>query len=292
MKEMLTTKELADLLRLNEKKIYQLVKEGGLPHVNIAGKWLFPEGHIRRWIDENVQRGKDILIMGSDDILLARFLSVYNREKFPETLTFYSSLGSLRGIHALARKKGQACCTHLLDMETGEYNLPILSRVLSGQRYVVVNLWHRKQGLILQKGNPLGIKGLKDVIEKKARFINRNEGSGTRILLEYLLKEKGSDNKEITSFANEVNTHLEVALKVFFGEADVGLSIEYVAYLFPLDFVPLKEERFDLVVPRELWSTKVMQDLIACIDPVQISRLSHTLPGYNLKDTGKIIFES
>jgi len=289
---MLTTKELADLLRLNEKKIYQLVKEGGLPHVNIAGKWLFPEGHIRRWIDENVQRGKDILIMGSDDILLARFLSVYNREKFPETLTFYSSLGSLRGIHALARKKGQACCTHLLDMETGEYNLPILSRVLSGQRYVVVNLWHRKQGLILQKGNPLGIKGLKDVIEKKARFINRNEGSGTRILLEYLLKEKGSDNKEITSFANEVNTHLEVALKVFFGEADVGLSIEYVAYLFPLDFVPLKEERFDLVVPRELWSTKVMQDLIACIDPVQISRLSHTLPGYNLKDTGKIIFES
>ena len=289
---MLTTKELADLLRLNEKKIYQLVKEGSLPHVNIAGKWLFPEQHIRRWIDENVQRGKDVLIMGSDDILLARFLSTYNRDKFPETLTFYSSLGSLRGIHALAQKKGQACCTHLLDMETGEYNLPILSRVLSGQRYVVVNLWHRKQGLILKQGNSLGIKGLKDVIEKKARFVNRNEGSGTRMLLEYLLKEKGWDKKEITSFVNEVNTHLEVALKVFFGEADVGLGIEYVAHLFSLDFVPLKEERFDLVVPREIWSTKVMQGLIACIDPVQISRLSRTLPGYNLKDTGKIIFES
>lgn len=292
MKEMLTTKELADLLRLNEKKIYQLVKEGDLPHVNIAGKWLFPEWHIRRWIDENVQRGKDILIMGSDDILLARFLSVYNREKFPETLTFYSSVGSLGGIHALAKKKGQACCTHLLDMETGEYNLPILSRILAPQRYVVVNLWHRQQGLIVKKGNPLGIKGLKDVIEKRARFVNRNEGSGTRMLLEYFLKENGRNKEEITSFSNEVNTHLEVALKVFFGEADVGLGIEYVAHLFPLDFVSLKEERFDLVVPKELWSTKVIQGLIADIDPVRISRLSHTLPGYDLKDTGKIIFES
>ena len=157
---------------------------------------------------------------------------------------------------------------------------------------MVVNLWHRKQGLILKQGNSLGIKGLKDVIEKKARFVNRNEGSGTRMLLEYLLKEKGWDNKEITSFANEVNTHLGVALKIFFGEADAGLGIEYVAHLFSLDFVPLKEERFDLVVPRELWSTKVIQGLIAYIDPVQISRLSRTLPGYNLKDTGKIIFES
>ncbi len=291
MKEMLTTKELADLLRLNEKKIYQLVKEGDLPHVNIAGKWLFPERHIRRWIDENVQREKDILIVGSDDILLARFLSIYNREQFPESLTFYSSLGSLRGIHALSRKKGQACCTHLLDMETGEYNLPVLSRILSPQRYVVVNLWHRKQGLIVEKGNSIGIKGLEDMIEKKARFVNRNEGSGTNRLLEYLLKEKGLNREEIIS-DNEVNTHLEVALKVFFGEADVGLGIEYVAHLFSLDFVPLKEERFDLVVPKELWSTKVIQRLITFIDPVRITRLSHTLPGYDLKDTGKIIFEN
>ncbi|MEA1935849.1 MAG: helix-turn-helix transcriptional regulator [Thermodesulfobacteriota bacterium] len=292
MKEMLTTKELADLLRLNEKKIYQLVREGGLPHVNIAGKWLFPEWHIRRWIDENVQREKDVLIMGSDDILLERFLSFYNRKKFPEALTFYSSLGSLRGIHALSQKKGHACCTHLLDMETGEYNLPILSRVLSRQRYVVVNLWHRKQGLILKKGNSLGIKGLKDVIEKKARFVNRNEGSGTRTLLEYFLREKGLPEKDIMGFTDEVNTHVEVALKVFFDEADVGLGIEYVTHLFSLDFVPLKEERFDLVVPKELWSTKIIQELIAYIDPVQISRLSRTLPGYSLKDTGKIIFES
>ena len=289
--ELLTTKELADFLRLNEKKIYQLVRDGDIPHVRIAGKWLFPKQHIVRWIDENVQREKDIRIVGSDDILLARLMSLYSRENFPESIAFYSSVGSLKGIQALSRKKGQACCTHLLDMETGEYNLPILARVLSPQRYVVVNLWHREQGLVVKKGNPLAVKGLGDVIGKKARFINRNEGSGTRTLLEYFLREKNFNEKDIVGFADEVNTHIEVALKVFFDEADVGLGIEYVANLLPLDFIPLREERFDLVVPKELWSTSVMKGFISYIEPAKISKLTGTLPGYNLKDTGKILFE-
>lgn len=292
MKEMLTTKELADLLRLNEKKIYQLVREGGLPHVNIAGKWLFPKGHIVRWIDEHVQREKDILVVGSDDMLLARLLARYSQDNFPQTLVFYSAVGSLNGIKVLSQRKGQACCTHLLDLETGEYNLPFLNRYLSPQEYIVVNLWYRNQGLILQKDNPTGIKGLEDVVKKGARFINRNQGSGTRLLLEYFLGEKGLEARGMVGFEDEVNTHLEVALKVFFGEADVGLGIEYVTHFLPLEFIPLQEERFDLVVPRELWHTQVIQELISYIDPLTIRKLSSTLPGYNLKDTGKVIFES
>lgn len=287
--ELLTTKELADFLRLNEKKIYQLVKESGIPHVRIAGKWPFPKDHILRWIDENVQRKKDIHIIGSDDMLLTRLLAFYSSENFPGSLAFYSSVGSLRGIHALSGKKGQACCTHLLDMETGEYNLPILSRILSPAQYVVVNLWYRKQGLIVKKGNPLSIKAIGDVIEKKARFINRNEGSGTRVLLEYFLGAKDLDEKDIIGFTDVVNTHLEVAISVFFGEADTGLGIEYVTHLLPVDFVPLQEERFDLVVPKELWSTSVMKKFISYIEPMKISKLSHNLPGYNLKDTGKLM---
>lgn len=291
MEGLLTTKELADLLRLNEKKIYQLIREGGIPHVRIAGKWLFPKQHVMRWIDENVQREKDIFIVGSDDILLARLLSFYSREKFPQSITFYSPVGSLRGLQALSQRKGQACCTHLLDIESGEYNLPFLIRHLSPQEYNVVNLWYRKQGLIVKKGNPMAIKGLEDVVKKGVRFINRNEGSGTRLLLEYLLGEKGLEGKEVVGFSEEADTHLEVALKVFFGEADVGMGIEYVAHLFPLDFISIQEERFDLVIPKELWSTKIMQGFMTYIDPVQIRRFSRSLPGYNLKDTGKVIFE-
>jgi putative molybdopterin biosynthesis protein len=291
MEELLTTKELANLLRLNEKKVYQLVREGAVPHVRIAGKWLFPKEHILRWIDESVQRERDLLIVGSDDILLTRLLASYSRQRFPD-LTFYSPVGSLRGIQALSERKGQACCVHLLDLETGEYNLPFLKRQLAPQQYVVVNLWHRRQGLIVKKGNPLGIKGLEDVVRTGARFINRNEGSGTRILAEHLIQEKGLDLKEIVGFGEEADSHLEVALKVFFGEADVGMGIEYVTHLFPLDFTPVQEERFDLVVPKELWPTKVIRRFIAYIDPVKICGLFRSLPGYDLRDTGKIVFES
>ena len=232
------------------------------------------------------------VIVGSDDILLARLLSFYSQENFPESQAFYSSVGSLKGIHALQRKKGQACCAHLLDMETGEYNLPILEKILSPQKYVVINLWNRRQGLIVKKGNPLGIKGLEGIIGKEAKFINRNEGSGTRVLFEYLLREHGLDQGEITGFSDEVDTHLGVALKVFFNEADVGLGIEYVTHPLNLDFIPLKEEKFDLVVPRELWLTSVMKGFIAYIDSAKIHKFSHNLPGYDLKDTGKIVFQS
>ena len=291
MEELLTTKELAELLRLNEKKVYKLVKEG-IPHVRITGKWLFPKRHVLRWLDENVQREEDIRIAGSDDILLARLLALYSREKFPQSLVFYSPVGSMKGIESLVQKKAQACCVHLLDVETGEYNLPFLSRYLPDQPYKVINLWYRMQGLIVKKGNPLGISGLEDIIKKQARLINRNAGSGTRLLLEYVLHKKGLQEKEVVGFADEVDSHMEVALKVFFDEADAGMGIEYVTHLFSLDFIPIQEERFDLVVPKELWSTKSLKAFISYLTPMQILKLTHSLPGYNLKDTGKIILET
>ncbi len=292
MNELLTTKELAELLRLNEKKIYQLVRTTGIPHVKITGKWLFPKWHVLRWIEENVRREEDILIAGSDDILFGRLVGSYSRENFPKSLSFYSPVGSLRGIQCLVEHKAQACCIHLLDQETGEYNLPFLNRLLSPQEYIVINLWYRRQGLIVKKGNPIGIRTLGDVVKKKARFINRNKGSGTRVLLEYLLERGGVQERQVLGFVDEVDTHLEVAFRVFFDEADVGLGIEYATHLLSLDFIPLQEERFDLVIPRELGATKVITGFLSYVAPAKIRRLSRSLPGYNLCDAGKILFQS
>ena len=290
MEELLTTRELADLLRLNEKKVYQLVREGGIPHVRITGKWLFPKWHVLRWIEENVQREKDMLIVGSDDILLGRLLAIYSREKFPEALAYYSPVGSLKGIEALSLRKAHACCVHILDTTTGEYNLPWLSRHLPSQDYVVVNLWQRNQGFIVKKGNPSGIKGFRDIAKKKAKFVNRNKGSGTRLLFEHYLEQEGVVEEEILGAADGVNSHLDVALRIFLGEADVGLGIEYVAHLFPLDFIPLQEERFDLVISKELWPTELIKGFVSYIDPDKIRRLCGSLPGYDLVNAGKVIF--
>ncbi len=291
MNEMLTTRELAELLRLNEKKVYELVRDGTVPHVRIAGKWLFPRSHVMRWIDENVEREKDLHIVGSDDFLLTRLLSLYSRENIPESCAYYASIGSIEGVQALSQGKGQACCAHILDAETGEYNLPFIRRVMSDQHYVITNLWYRKQGLIVKKGNPLGIKNMEDVAAKKARFVARNKGSGTRILFEYLTGQKDLA-EEMFRPVSTVDTHLEVALKVLFDEADTGLGIEYVTHPLGLDFIPLKDERFDLVAPRELWLTRTMKRFKECLDPDRIRKISKNLPGYDLKDTGKVIFSN
>ncbi|MCK9276273.1 MAG: helix-turn-helix transcriptional regulator [Syntrophales bacterium] len=289
MNDMLTTKELAALLRLNEKKVYELVREGIVPHVRIAGKWLFPRKHVMRWIDENVEREKDLHVVGSDDILLGRLLTHYSRENIPRSIAYYAAVGSMEGVAALSQGKGQACCAHILDIETGEYNIPFLSRTLTDMNYVVVNLWYRKQGLIVKKGNPLGIRNIVDIAEKKARFAGRNKGSGTDVLFEYLMF-RDSIQKESLKITNIVDSHLEVASKVFFDEADAGLGIEYVTHPLGLEFIPLKDERFDLIVPKELWAANAMVRIKEYLHPGYIVKISKNIPGYNLKDTGKVIY--
>jgi len=290
--EMLTTRELAQLLRLNEKKVYQLVRDGTVPRVRVMGKWLFPRNHVMRWIDENVQRQKDILIVGSDDILLSQLLSAYSRENISESIAYYAPVGSLKGIEALLHGKCQACAAHILDMETGDYNLPYLQRTLAGRKYCVFNLSHRKQGLIVKKGNPLGLRGMRDCSEKGVRFAGRNIGSGTQVLLDYLLRQDGLEEKNGIKITGTSDTHMEVASKVFFDEADAGLGIEYVTHPLGLDFIPLKDERLDLVIPQELWATFYIKRFIDYLKPATVTKISQNLPGYDLKDTGKLIFSS
>ena len=288
--EMLTTRELSELLRLNEKKVYQLVRDGNVPRVRIAGKWLFPRNHVLRWIDENVQRERDIFIVGSDDVLLARLLAMYSRENLPEALAFYAPVGSAAGVQALVQGKCQACCVHILDLATGEYNIPYLKTHLGDHHLAVITLWHRRKGMIVKAGNPLGIRSIGDLSAGGVRFIGRNRGSGTAVLLEYLSREAGLGESERPREIGTADSHMDTAMKVFFGEADCGLGIEYVAHPLGLDFIPLKDERFDLVIPGELLSTAPMKRFIGCLDPSSLSRLTRNIPGYDVREAGKIIY--
>lgn len=287
MEELLTTKEVARLLRLNEKKVYQLVNLGQIPHVRIAGKWLFPKREILRWIKGHTEREKDLFLAGSDDPVLVRLLRDYSQARGLESMAFYSAVGSHGGLLALKEGKVHGSCCHLLDPESGEYNLPFLKRVLPEGSYAVVTLWHRRQGLLVRKGNPLGIRNLKDVANKGARFVNRNRGTGTRLLLDMILAQEGLSPEAITGYTHEVPSHLEVGIKVFLGEGDAGIGIEYVAHLLTLDFVPLKEERFDLVLSEEVWDTKKVREFLDFLS----SRVLKPVPGYSFKETGKVIME-
>ncbi|MCK9230378.1 MAG: helix-turn-helix transcriptional regulator [Syntrophales bacterium] len=290
MNEMLTTKELSEMLRLNEKKVYQLVRDGNVPRVRIAGKWLFPRNHITRWIDENVERERDISIAGSDDVLLSRLLARYSRENLPEALAFYAPVGSIAGIHALVQGKCQACCAHILDLETGEYNIPYVKRHLGDHHLSVIALWRRKQGLIVKAGNPKGIKGIRDLAAEDVRFVGRNKESGTAVLFEYLVRQEGLNDNNRPRNTGTVDSHMETAMTVFFEEADCGLGIEYVTHPLGLEFIPLKDERFDLVIPGELVATAPMKRFIEFLEPSSLSKLTRNIPGYDVREAGKIIY--
>jgi putative molybdopterin biosynthesis protein len=301
-KEMLTAKEVAEYLNLNEKIIYRLVRDGRLPGTRITGKWTFSRSQLREWIESHslaeirsFPLGSEsktetaLFIAGSDDLLLGRVLAQILHAECPELLTFYATLGSQGGIRAIREGKAHVAGVHLYHPQTGEYNLPYLGNFPLEGRPLVFNLAYRTQGwMVRPKGSP-AFQGATDLLQPGIRLINRERGSGTRVLLDYLLAKDAIDPKKLVGYRDEVYTHLEVGLAILKGEADVGLGIQPVAELLGLGFLPITAERYDLVVPRESLSLRPVRIFFNLLHSRKFLKRARELPGYDLKDTGKIL---
>lgn len=301
-KEMLTTKEVAEYLSINEKQVYRLIKEKKIPATRITGKWLFPKGLIDEWILESARQSvrmpekqnapeTQVVIAGSNDLAL-ELLAKNATIQHPRYTFSISNVGSLAGLIALQSGNCHIAASHLLDTETGEYNSSFIKKHFPEMMVVAMNLSHREQGLIVKKGNPLGIRTLKHLSNKNVAFINRQEGSGTRVLLDYRLKESGIDPAGIAGYSRIAYTHMEVALEIFSGTADAGLGILAVARQLNLDFVPLATERFDLVIPADSYATKSVKILRNVLVSKEFKSNIAQLGGYETRETGKIVFES
>ena len=156
---------------------------------------------------------------------------------------------------------------------------------------MLLTLAHREQGLIVKKGNPLKIRTLQNLANKKIKFINRQEGSGTRVLLEYRLKEKGINPSDIPGYSRTAYTHMEVALEVFSGSANAGVGILAAARMLGLDFIPLAKERFDLVIPTENYSTGAVKALCGVLKSEEFKSHMIQMGGYETQDTGKVVYK-
>lgn len=201
-----------------------------------------------------------------------------------------ASVGSLGGLLALERGEAHIAGTHLLDPETGEYNLPYVRRHLS-KAVTVITLVHRVQGLIVRPGNPLGIASIKDLAGGSATFVNRQRGSGTRVLLDHELALLGIESEKIAGYGREEYTHLAVAAAVAAGRADVGLGIQSAARAFDLDFVPLLKERYDLVIPADALATEPVAPALAAIRSAEFRARVRVLGGYDTDQTGAVVAE-
>jgi excisionase family DNA binding protein len=301
-RELFTTKEVAEYLSINEKQVYRLIKEKKIPATRITGKWLFPRNLIEEWIMSNARESVEdvahqknspenkVVIAGSNDIALE--LLVKNASLMHPQYTFsISSVGSLAGLIALQNGGCHIAATHLLDQETGEYNSVFIKKHFHDMKISLLNVAHREQGLIVKKGNPLGLRTLKSLVTKKATIINRQEGSGTRVLLDYRLKESGIDPETIQGYDRIAYTHMEVALDVFSGSADAGIGIMAAARMLGLDFVPLAKERFDLAIPAENFSTEPVKALRKALNSDDFKTSIAEMGGYEIRDTGRVVYE-
>jgi len=231
-----------------------------------------------------------IVIIGSHDLALDILANHLHRE-YPQRSLSSSNAGSLGGLLALKRGEAHLAGSHLIDEESGEYNLPYIKRLLSEQDIVVVNLVYREQGLMVARGNPRGITSIKDLSRNDVSFINRQRGAGTRVLLDLQLKELGIEPEGIKGYERVEFTHMAVAAAITSGIADTGLGIYAAAKALNLDFIPLLKERYDLVIPRLYYESPFLEPLLAIIKHSSFRAEVEALGGYDTSQMGQVIAE-
>jgi putative molybdopterin biosynthesis protein len=231
---------------------------------------------------------RTILAIGSHDLtldLMAQFLNVRNRRLVS------ANVGSQGGLVALRRGEAHLAGSHLLDPATGEYNLTYIRQYLPETPVVVLALVGRQQGLMVPKGNPKAIHSLADLARPEVVFINRQRGAGTRVLLDYHLDLMGIAPAAVRGYNQEEYTHLTVAAAVASGRADCGLGIAAAAQALTLDFLPLFQERYDLVIPRQHYESELFEPLLELLQLDEFRQAVQALSGYDVSVMGQLVAE-
>jgi putative molybdopterin biosynthesis protein len=230
--------------------------------------------------------GRTIVTIGSHDLVLDVAASAL-RATDPLLTLASSNVGSLGGLVALRDGLCHLAGSHLLDPATGEYTLPYVDRLLNGSDVAVVRLVHRDQGLLVARGNPLGLAGIDDLPRPGLRYVNRQRGAGTRALLDHELSQRGIDPAQVSGYSREEHTHLAVAAAIAAGRADTGMGILAAARAFGLDFIPVAREPYDLVLRPAMLDDDLLAALWTLLESPDFRNGVEKLGGYSCAETGR-----
>ena len=252
--------------------------------------------HLANWREQGTQSGKarratpgqrkQIRFAGSHD-LAVELLATHMGTLYPDVNLVTTFVGSLAGLVALEGRQADIAGAHLLDEESGQFNIPFVKRLMPNETVVLMNLVQRIQGLMLARKNPKQILGLKDLVRPDIAFVNRQRGSGTRILLDSQLLHLGIGSGKIRGYEQEEKTHTAVASLIAQGRADVGLGAQSAANALGLDFIPLMKERYDLVALKEVFERPPLRKLQEVVRSDSFRHMLSSIPGYDVTDTGK-----
>ncbi|MBS3651706.1 helix-turn-helix transcriptional regulator [Pseudaminobacter sp. 19-2017] len=290
--EYLTTSEVAAYLRVKERTVYDLVARKAIPCSRVTGKLIFPRRLIDRWLDANVHIVESSVLSpppifgGSSDPLLEWAL----RESHCGLATLFE--GSSAGLKRFAEAQALAVGLHLRNPEDDGFNTAAV-RSLSGVHDLLLIEWaERDQGLVVSRGNPLGLRNLVDTVEKRACFVVRQEGAGGHLLFNALLEQEQVDPSGFLFAERPALTETDVASAVADGEADCGLAVGAVARRFGLEFVPLQRERFDIVCRRRDYFEPPLQKLFAFARTPAFAEKAKQLGYYAVEGTGTVRFNA
>jgi len=298
--ELMSTKKVAEYLDIHEKQVYGLIKAGRIPCTRVTGKWIFPKKSIDEWIETNTKSGMKqarkkssqisgaILASGSNDPVLDMLLTA-TKKSHPDFYIFSANTGSVNGLKALNEGLTDIALSHLFDAESGQYNIPYLSKYLPDINPIVVNLFHRELGFLVKPEIASQITGFESLTGKNIRFVNRQNGSGTRMLLDYHLQKWGIAADKIDGYEKEVYTHFEVGLSIIAGEAQVGIASAAIGKLLGLSFKPITSECFDMILDQSTFFSSGVQSFIETLKTEEFRNRVEKIGGYDFRDSGKIL---
>jgi len=303
----LTPQEVADILKITKNTVYELVKRGDIKAYHVGKKLRFDRDDV----DAYIQNGKTMIqkkinlnnehptkqidtnfvICGQDVILDILCRHLENHPYGVRALRSY--LGSYNGLFAMYQGDVQVATCHLWDGESDSYNLTYVKRMLPGFSTIVIHLVNRMQGFYVKKGNPKNIKDWVDLDRSDITIVNRERGSGTRILMDEKIRLLKLDKSVIKGYEVEYLSHLAIASAIARGEADLGLGNEKTSLQVDgIDFIPLKEESYDLIIKKEDMDKPAYKAILEIIQSLAFKNEIDGLGGYNITDIGKIVGES
>jgi putative molybdopterin biosynthesis protein len=289
--EMMDTHQVASYLRIKERKVYELLKDRRIPCTRVTGKWLFPKVEIDAWLKRNSASSPTspsrsgsvpMVFAGSHDPLLEWCL----REMGGGLAVMPGS--SSDGLARLVAGEAAVAGIHLFDPDSADYNVTQVRQAASECNAVLVEWAWRRQGLVVATGNPLEIASLADLVRTRARIVMRQDGAGSRLLFEHLLREAGIGLDQLTAVGVPVRSETDVGLAIIEGSGDAGLAVASVANSLRLGFVPLARERFDLLIDRHAYFEPPVQTLLAFARTAEFAAKAEALGGYDISGIGSI----
>ena len=304
----LSTQEVADILHVSKSTIYDLIRRGEIHSYKIGRKVRFTQDDVDAYIarsrhEHSTRPVKNIdthstlltpkkteqpeLIISGQDVVLDILANYLQLEGVNAARTY---LNSFEGLLSLYQDNIQVCACHLFD--GFDYNTSFVRSLMPGIPAVLVNVSYRTQGFYVQKGNPKGIKGWSDLSRRDMTILNRRVGSSARILLDTQLKRLGIRASTVRGYDKIMKSHLTMAAAIAAGEADLAIGTERISrQIDNLDFIPLLEERYDLVIKKEMLETEAVQKLLKVLNMPEFRREIAHFSGNDYRDLGKIITE-